>query len=217
MDEPLSNLDALLRMDMRSELKSLLKESKTTTLYVTHDQTEAMSLADRIAVMKQGELIQYEKPMTLYQYPENQFVGGFLGSPPMNFFFVETKKEQNQTFACLDSARFSLDSSLDLSDHSLLNNSSLIMGIRAEDLELEKTNSSTHDSFLAEVLVIEPLGAQQQVTLKVGTQNFRAIFSIDLELKTHSFVRMRPKASKILWFHPESQQYLAKSNSTTKS
>lgn len=81
MDEPLSNLDALLRLEMRAELKRLLAESRTTTLYVTHDQVEAMSLADRIAVMNAGRVVQYDQPMKVYQEPANTFVGGFIGSP----------------------------------------------------------------------------------------------------------------------------------------
>ena len=85
MDEPLSNLDALLRLEMRAELKRLLKETRTTTLYVTHDQVEAMSLADRIAVMRQGEIVQLGTPTEIYHAPADTFVGGFIGNPPMNF------------------------------------------------------------------------------------------------------------------------------------
>jgi len=80
MDEPLSNLDALLRLEMRSELKGLLRDIKTTTIYVTHDQTEAMSLADRIAVMNGGEIVQYDSPPVVYDHPADQFVGDSLGS-----------------------------------------------------------------------------------------------------------------------------------------
>jgi multiple sugar transport system ATP-binding protein len=85
MDEPLSNLDALLRLEMRTELKALLQQTKTTTIYVTHDQVEAMSLADRIAVMHGGEIVQYATPMEVYDHPKTAFVGSFIGNPPMNF------------------------------------------------------------------------------------------------------------------------------------
>jgi multiple sugar transport system ATP-binding protein len=85
MDEPLSNLDALLRLEMRAELKRLLQEIKATTIYVTHDQIEALSMGDRIAVMKTGQIQQYDKPDTVYDLPTNRFVGGFIGNPPMNF------------------------------------------------------------------------------------------------------------------------------------
>src|SRR5690606_21944378 len=85
MDEPLSNLDALLRLEMRAELKGVLQESRTTTIYVTHDQVEAMSLADRIAVMNQGEIVQVSTPVEVYRDPAARFVGSFIGNPPMNF------------------------------------------------------------------------------------------------------------------------------------
>ena len=85
MDEPLSNLDALLRLDMRAELKEILREAGTTTLYVTHDQTEAMALADRVAVLHGGRVEQVGTPSEIYHTPATRFVGGFVGSPPMNF------------------------------------------------------------------------------------------------------------------------------------
>jgi len=85
MDEPLSNLDALLRLHMRAELKRLHREIRATTVYVTHDQVEALSLGDRIAVMKDGEIVQCAAPMEIYDRPASRFVGGFIGSPPMNF------------------------------------------------------------------------------------------------------------------------------------
>src|SRR5438094_327425 len=85
MDEPLSNLDALLRLQFRAELKKLVSEVKTTTVYVTHDQVEALSLGDRISVMREGRIVQVAEPMTVYDRPATEFVGSFIGSPPMNF------------------------------------------------------------------------------------------------------------------------------------
>src|ERR671939_174335 len=85
MDEPLSNLDALLRLQFRAELKKLVSEVKTTTVYVTHDQLEALSLGDRIAVMREGSIVQVAEPMVVYDRPATEFVGSFIGSPPMNF------------------------------------------------------------------------------------------------------------------------------------
>src|SRR5215217_5689474 len=85
MDEPLSNLDALLRLEFRAELKKLLADLQTTTVYVTHDQVEALSLGDRIAVMREGRIVQVDTPMAVYDRPATSFVGSFIGSPPMNF------------------------------------------------------------------------------------------------------------------------------------
>jgi len=86
MDEPLSNLDALLRLEMRAELKTILAKSKASTIYVTHDQVEAMSLADRIAIMDQGVIVQCDTPIEIYRNPATTFVAGFIGNPPMNFY-----------------------------------------------------------------------------------------------------------------------------------
>src|SRR5690606_22630850 len=85
MDEPLSNLDALLRLRMRAELKRLLNEIRATTIYVTHDQIEALSMGDRIAVMRNGEILQFDTPTKVYDVPADRFVAGFIGTPPMNF------------------------------------------------------------------------------------------------------------------------------------
>ena len=92
MDEPLSNLDALLRLEMRAELKSVLREAGTTTVYVTHDQTEAMGLADRMAVLHAGRIVQIGAPAEVYRHPATRFVGGFVGSPPMNFLAMPDGK-----------------------------------------------------------------------------------------------------------------------------
>ncbi len=91
MDEPLSNLDALLRLEMRAELKGVLSESKTTAIYVTHDQVEAMSLADRISVMYGGKILQAAEPLEIYRNPAARFVGSFIGNPPMNFLPASQK------------------------------------------------------------------------------------------------------------------------------
>ncbi|RLG87762.1 MAG: sugar ABC transporter ATP-binding protein, partial [Thermoprotei archaeon] len=96
MDEPLSNLDALLRVQMRAELKKLQKELKITTIYVTHDQVEAMTMADRIAVMNAGKILQIGTPYDIYHKPRTKFVGGFIGSPPMNFIRVVFDVENNR-------------------------------------------------------------------------------------------------------------------------
>src|SRR5829696_2453448 len=91
MDEPLSNLDALLRMEMRAELKALLRQLGTTTIYVTHDQVEALSMGDRIAVMKAGVIAQVDTPLAVYDHPADTYVGGFVGTPPMNFVDAEVR------------------------------------------------------------------------------------------------------------------------------
>jgi multiple sugar transport system ATP-binding protein len=92
MDEPLSNLDALLRLEFRTELKKIVQDLGTTTVYVTHDQGEALSLGDRVAVMRAGRIVQLGDPIAVYDSPADRFVGGFLGSPPMNFLAAEVDR-----------------------------------------------------------------------------------------------------------------------------
>ncbi|WP_244880470.1 ABC transporter ATP-binding protein [Thermus parvatiensis] len=140
MDEPLSNLDALLRLEMRAELKRLLKETRTTTLYVTHDQVEAMSLADRIAVMRQGEIVQLGTPTEIYHAPADTFVGGFIGNPPMNF--LRARAEGGRVVL----EGFSVPSPQE---------GEVLVGVRPEDLRVAK--EKTEGAFRARVLVVEPL------------------------------------------------------------
>lgn len=147
MDEPLSNLDALLRLEMRSELKGLLRELKTTTIYVTHDQTEAMSLADRIAVMHGGEIVQYDTPPTVYDTPADQFVGGFIGNPPMNFIADPVVQ---QALGCQPPV------------------AGLTLGLRPEQIELTPTGG-----LQVQAKVVEMLGASQQINTMVGSELLR--------------------------------------------
>src|SRR3954453_4232433 len=109
MDEPLSNLDALLRMEMRAELKALLRQLGTTTIYVTHDQVEALSMGDRIAVMNAGRIVQLDSPLAVYDYPADTFVGGFVGTPPMNFLHAEGSMNGGPPIVQLRGGSFPLD------------------------------------------------------------------------------------------------------------
>lgn len=174
MDEPLSNLDALLRLEMRSELKGLLRELKTTTIYVTHDQTEAMSLADRIAVMHGGEIVQYDAPPKVYTDPASRFVGGFIGNPPMNF---------------IDSAQ--VQQALGLrAPHSRAKT----LGIRPEDLELAP------DGLELQAKVVEMLGASQQVNSKVGNELIRVSCAAMPSIAAGSTIRVRARSAQARWY-----------------
>ena len=135
MDEPLSNLDAKLRVSMRTEISKLHREMGATTIYVTHDQVEAMTMADRIVIMKEGVIQQVGKPMELYDHPVNKFVAGFIGSPQMNFFDVELKGNV---------VTFEDGNKLTVPDAIIkkLNGKEgeMILGIRGEDLKLDAQN-----------------------------------------------------------------------------
>lgn len=194
MDEPLSNLDALLRMEMRAELKRLLAESRTTTLYVTHDQVEAMSLADRIAVMNTGYVVQYDQPMRVYQEPANTFVGGFIGSPPMNFLKLPVEGKQAKI------------QSLTLDLPTAVSGQEVLLGVRPEDLEAHTVQQP--QSFPAEVLVVEPLGPHLLLTLSFGKQHIKATVPPDFEVKAGQTLWFRPQPDRLRWLDPSSGQAL---------
>lgn len=135
MDEPLSNLDAKLRVSMRNEISKLHRSLGSTTIYVTHDQVEAMTMADRIVIMKDGVVQQVGKPMELYEHPVNKFVAGFIGSPQMNFFKVTINGRQ---MAFEDGNSMQL--SEEMADKLKQYNRNLILGIRGEDIKFDPQN-----------------------------------------------------------------------------
>src|SRR4051794_13209295 len=132
-DEPLSNLDALLRMEMRAELKALLRQLGSTTIYVTHDQVEALSMGDRIAVMNAGRIVQLDSPLAVYDYPADTFVGGFVGTPPMNFLAADISRNGAVPLVNLSGGSFPLDDP----EVGGLAGCRLVLGIRAEAIVVE--------------------------------------------------------------------------------
>ena len=167
MDEPLSNLDAKLRLYMRAELKNLQKMLGVTTVYVTHDQAEAMTMADRIAIMNLGELQQLDTPDNIYKKPANEFVAGFIGSPPMNL--VDCTLAESSGGNVLDCGSFKFDVTGGLKDiiASSKGSTDLIFGIRPERIEV--SNSKQKGSKLeGEIYVVEPMGSEVIVDVKVG-------------------------------------------------
>jgi len=151
-DEPLSNLDAKLRVQMRTELEELHHKLQTTTIYVTHDQVEAMTLGDRIAVMKDGVIQQYAPPQQTYDDPANQFVAGFIGSPAMNFLPANATHEDGRTILSGDGFRIALPADRSASDLP----SRVVMGVRPEDLA--GPAASAEDGLTFNVAVKEQLG-----------------------------------------------------------
>jgi multiple sugar transport system ATP-binding protein len=182
MDEPLSNLDALLRLEMRAELKGVLQESRTTTVYVTHDQVEAMSLADRIAVMDQGRIVQIATPTSVYRDPATRFVGGFIGSPPMNFLPAERVDGKWRV------AGFTLPGPADAPD-------GVQCAIRPEDL------APAASGIGGRVRVVEPLGSHLLVSLDVAGHLFRAVLESDLAVSPGDTLTLAPKLDRVRWFN----------------
>jgi len=158
MDEPLSNLDAKLRAQMRTELQRLQEDLGVTTVYVTHDQTEAMTMGDRIAILNGGRLQQVSTPLECYHEPANQFVAGFLGEPSMNFFDVRFED------GTLVGNGFKYPVGPDVGT-SLRERTDVVLGIRPEDIELAERASSGHD-FETTVDVVEPMGDENTVHLR---------------------------------------------------
>ena len=184
MDEPLSNLDALLRMEMRAELKGVLAESKTTTIYVTHDQVEAMSMADRISVMHKGHIVQAATPIEVYRDPAARFVGSFIGNPPMNF--LPAKKAGSGKWTV---AGRSMSGPKNAPDE-------IEFAIRPEDIQVGKTGIAS------KVRVVEPLGPHVLVTCDVEGHLFRAILESDATVKAGDELKLQPATDRIRWFNP---------------
>jgi len=190
MDEPLSNLDALLRLEMRAELKGVLAASKTTTIYVTHDQVEAMSLADRIAVMHQGRIVQAASPVEVYRNPAARFVGSFIGNPPMNFLPATKAANGDWSVAGLTLAGPKLD------------RQQIEFAIRPEDVDAGDNGLS------ATVRVVEPLGPHTLVTCDVEGSLFRAVLESSVTVGAGDRLRLAPKPNRIRWFDPETTNAL---------
>ena len=200
MDEPLSNLDALLRLEARAELKRLLTEIGSTTIYVTHDQVEAMSMGDRVAVMRAGKLVQVGEPLTIYDGPVDRFVGGFIGNPPMNFLSVDVERADGRVSAAIpDAGALALGDAPRLGGHV----GPILLGIRAENIEL--VSDAAADDLRGRVLVVEPLGSHNLVTLQVGAEQLKAITRPDERLDRDTEVGVRIDAARIVWMDAERQ------------
>jgi len=173
MDEPLSNLDAKLRVQMRAEIQKLHKRLQTTTVYVTHDQTEAMTMATRLVVMKDGLIQQVGAPKDVYDEPDNIFVGGFIGSPAMNFL---TGKLEDNYFVMNDVKVLIPEGKLKPLNEQDYNNQDIVLGIRPEDIHDEPLfiDSSPETKISAHIEVAELMGAETVLYSKVDDQDFVA-------------------------------------------
>ena len=181
-DEPLSNLDAKLRVAMRTEIKELHQRLKTTSVYVTHDQIEAMTMADQIVVMHDGRIEQTGSPLALYDKPANRFVAGFIGSPAMNFI---DGTQQGDALVAANGARLPIAQAAAANDGR-----AIVYGIRPEHLDL----ADSHDQagFDAEVVVIEPTGSETQ--LFAGQQEIVAVFRERHDFAPGQRIRLKPRA-----------------------
>src|SRR5262249_17962286 len=156
-DEPLSNLDAKLRVEMRAELKRLHLELGTTTVYVTHDQEEAMTLGDRLVVMKDGVVQQVGAPLEIYHRPANRFVAGFLGTPPMNFFEGRLVRDGGRVWFDEGTGRLALPPFV-ADALSPRVGEEIVLGIRPQAVSLDRAAAREGNTLPAKVVLVEPLG-----------------------------------------------------------
>jgi multiple sugar transport system ATP-binding protein len=204
MDEPLSNLDAKLRVTMRAELKRLHLELKTTTVYVTHDQLEAMTMSDRVAVMHEGILQQYDAPAGLYNAPLNRFVAGFIGSPPMNF--LEAAVEGGPEGLTLRVAGTVVTPESEQLDRLKRRSGEprVILGIRPEHLRFEPPG--TPGTIPARIFVVEPVGPETFVDLLVDGQRLIARTDAGNPVRVDDAVGLALDSRRIHLFDPDSGQ-----------
>ncbi len=201
-DEPLSNLDARFRAQMRTELKKIHDSLKTTIVYVTHDQVEAMTMGDRIVVMKEGVVQQVGPPLTLYNKPFNLFVAGFIGSPAMNLIPCRLFEENSCLYLDTGGFQIPLPNSM-VPNLKSTERKDLIFGIRPEDI-YEK--GAEHDISLgtpgihAEVIVVEPLGREMALNVSIGKNSMTALLSADTEVKPHQDINLILNLEKVHLF-----------------
>ncbi|MGP7819758.1 ABC transporter ATP-binding protein [Niallia sp. 01092] len=167
MDEPLSNLDAKLRVQMRSEISKLHKRLETTFVYVTHDQTEAMTMGDRIVVMYNGEIQQVATPTDIYDFPVNKYVAGFIGSPAMNFIEGKIIEEGSNLYFSTQGVKVQVSKKDDYILRSKgYAGQEVILGIRPEDFYIEAINIDTYEELSAEIEVVENMGSELYLYVK---------------------------------------------------
>jgi multiple sugar transport system ATP-binding protein len=168
MDEPLSNLDAKLRVQMRAEIARIQQALKVTTVYVTHDQVEAMTMGDRVAVMRDGQLQQVDTPQRLYDAPANLFVASFVGSPPMNIFEASVRRDDGRLLCKVGDSEFELPADLAASRPALADYAGrrLAVGIRPEDVR--EASGWDGARLRGRILLVESLGSEQLVHIEIA-------------------------------------------------
>ena len=201
-DEPLSNLDAKLRVQMRVEIRELHQRLKTTTVYVTHDQMEAMTMADRIVVLQDGVVEQIGSPLDLYDRPANRFVAGFIGSPSMNFIEGHILSNAAPALQAADGTQILLEKAPSASDGR-----PVVCGVRPEHLEIVEESDSNGIS--GEVLVVEPTGSDTMIVMKMAGNTVSAMFRERHTFRPGTMIKLRPKAGTIQLFDAANGKRLA--------
>ncbi|MBP9960835.1 ABC transporter ATP-binding protein [Pseudomonas defluvii] len=198
-DEPLSNLDAKLRVEMRTEIKLMHQRLKTTTVYVTHDQIEAMTLGDKVAVMKDGLIQQFGTPQQIYNDPANLFVASFIGSPPMNFIPLRLQRKDGRLLALLDSGQARCELPMGIDDAGL-EEREVILGIRPEQVCLAPEQPNGLPSIRAEVQVIEPTGPDTLVFVSLNGTKVCCRLAPDCPVQVGDNLNLQFDPARVLLF-----------------
>jgi multiple sugar transport system ATP-binding protein len=200
-DEPLSNLDAKLRVSTRAELKALHQRLKTTSVYVTHDQEEAMTLGDRIVVMSRGVIQQADAPLNVYRRPANRFVAGFIGTPPMNFLdgTLTAGPTGDLSFQSTANPALTLAPAREHASHLRPHASKpIVLGLRPSAFTL----SNSRDAWQLEAAVVEPLGESIDVACRAGPLTLTARLPADAPLSANTPIHLQPRPTEAHWFEP---------------
>ncbi len=205
-DEPLSNLDAKLRVAMRVELQKLHQKLNATMVYVTHDQTEAMTLGDRIVVLKDGDIMQIGTPMELYHHPKNSFVAGFIGSPPINFIEGQIIKDSSIWFQQESSGlKINLSKVKNESIHTYVDKP-VLLGIRPENIKSGSADAGNNfHKQQAEVVALEQMGNEILVYAQLGENQVIARFSPEAEAHVGSSTNLYVNLDKVQFFDPNTE------------
>ncbi|MCH8474137.1 MAG: sn-glycerol-3-phosphate ABC transporter ATP-binding protein UgpC [Opitutales bacterium] len=213
-DEPLSNLDAKMRVGMRTEISKLHARLATTMIYVTHDQIEAMTMGDRICVMKDGNIMQVADPLTIYDTPANMFVAGFIGTPPMNFLHGTLRKKDGKVVFIEDNPEnkpitFTLNEILSRRGADYIDRK-IVFGIRAEEINdlLTVTNPNPETTVEARVEISEPMGSETYLYLDSGAHSFTARVNSSDKFAINSSIKINFDLTKAQLFDPESEEVL---------
>ncbi|MCD6101930.1 MAG: sn-glycerol-3-phosphate ABC transporter ATP-binding protein UgpC [Candidatus Cloacimonetes bacterium] len=205
-DEPLSNLDAKLRVQMRAEIIKLHKKLKTTIIYVTHDQVEAMTMGNKIVVMKDGMVQQINSPINIYNHPGNKFVAGFIGSPAINFFEGKLRRDNTKLYFENEGLSLPIPNEFEkpLQDYE---NNEITIGIRPEDIyhKLYSANAEIPAEIKALVEVVEPLGSEYVVSFLIGKKNFIARLEPKEEPKMGNKMDIIIDMKKVHFFDPKTE------------
>ncbi|AGA71990.1 ABC transporter ATP-binding protein [Pseudomonas plecoglossicida] len=206
-DEPLSNLDAKLRVEMRTEMKLMHQRLKTTTVYVTHDQIEAMTLGDKVAVMKDGIIQQFGTPQQIYNDPSNQFVASFIGSPPMNFIPVRLTQQDGRLLAVLDSGQARCELPLGMAADEM-DGREVILGIRPEQIALGAAEGNGLPGIRAEVQVTEPTGPDLLVFVTLNQTKVCCRLAPDVACRVGDNLNLQFDPARVLLFDAASGERL---------